>query len=153
MWKKSGIMCFALIFVIALFQPKSTYAGIYTDELTKCIIESTSTEELTGFVRWMFALMSIHPDVQDMATITEKKHDEANQQCAALFMRILTVSCKEQSKKAWNYEGKMSFQSSFKVLGEVAMRELLSNPKVNAGAEGFAKYLNEEKIKSALDIK
>jgi hypothetical protein len=38
--------------------------------------------------------------------------------------------------------------SSFGVLGKVAMRELMSNPKVNAGMAEFTKYIDEEKFKS-----
>ena len=83
-----------------------------------------------------------------MSSITDKQRDGINKESAELFMRLLTVSCKEQTQKALKYEGQKAIESSFNVFGQVAMRELLSNPEVNAGMAGFEKYFDEEKLKS-----
>ena len=147
-----GTFLFLLI-VIASFQTRSIYAGIYSDELTKCIVESSSTEDVETFARWMFATISLHPAVEPLASVTNKQRDEANKQCADLFTRLISVSCVEQAKKALKYEGQAGFESSFNVLGQMAMRELLMNPKVNAGMSDFEKHFDREKLESAINPK
>jgi len=140
-------MIFVVLLVGGLLAVQRANAGVYGDELTKCIIESTSTENQIKFVRWIFALMSLHPDVKDMSLITDKQHEEINKDTANIFVLLLTETCKEQAKKVMKYEGQAAFESSFKVLGQVAMRELMSNPKVKAGTGAFAKYIDEDKMK------
>ena len=94
----------------------------------------------------MFAIMSLHPDVKDMSLITDKQHEEINKDTANIFTMLLTDKCKEQAKKAIKYEGQTALESSFKVLGQVAMMELVSNPEVKAGSAAFTKYIDEEKM-------
>ena len=139
---------FAILLVTSIFQIKSAQAGPYGDELTKCIVESSSSEDLTVFARWIFSIVALHPAVKSMSSITDKQRDGINKESAELFMRLLTVSCKEQTQKALKYEGQKAIESSFNVFGQVAMRELISNPEVNAGMAGFEKYFDEEKLKS-----
>ena len=153
MSKRWGIILFGLFLVLAQFQANPAYAGVYGDELSKCIVESSSTEDLTGFVRWMFATLGLHPSVKSMASISAEQRAEANKQCGKLFMRLLTETCKEQAQKAWKYEGQMAVESSFNILGRVAVRELFSNPEVEAGMAELQKYFDEEKLKSVFGTK
>ena len=146
MYKNWKIICFTLFLVTAVFQIKWTYAGPFTDELSKCIVESTSAEDRIALVRWMFTAASLHPAVKPIALVTQKQREEANKQTAELFNRLLTESCKEQTKKALKYEREIAIRKSFQTLGIVAGQELFSNPKVNAGMMGIEKYLDEDKL-------
>lgn len=143
----------SLLLTISLIQIKATFAGPYSDELAKCVVESSSTEDLTVFVRWMFSTLSLHPSLKSMASITGEQRDEANKQCGEIFMRLLTVSCKEQAQKAWKYEGQLAVESSFNILGRAAARELFSHPNVQAGMAGLQKYFDKEKLKSVFSTK
>jgi hypothetical protein len=49
-------------------------------------------------------------------------------------------------------EGEVAIQSSFNVFGQVAAKELFSNPDVAAEMAGLEKHLDGNKIKEALGI-
>lgn len=144
---------FAHIFVIVLFQTIPVHAGPYTDELSKCIVASTTTNDRVAIVKWMFSAASLHPAVKSITSVSEEQLEEANKKTAELLMRLLTESCIQQAKKAIKYEGQVAIQSSFQILGQVAGRELFSSPDVAAGMAGFEKHFNGEKLESLLGIK
>ena len=146
--RKKWVMGFlALLWVVVLFQSKATFAGPFTDELSKCILESTSKKDRIALVRWMFAAASVHPAVKPLSSVTEEQLEEANKQTADLFMRLLTESCRQQTKKALRYDGDAALRTSFHTLGTVAGQDLFSDPTVAAGLDGLKRHLDEEKLR------
>jgi len=125
-------------------------AGVYSDELTKCLVDSTTPADRITLVRWFFAAAAQHPDVKDLTSVKPAQLDEANKQVGKLFMRLLTESCKKQTQKANEVEGSSAMQVSFTVLGQMAGRELFSHPAVTTGVAGLEKEFDVEKLKSAL---
>jgi hypothetical protein len=123
-------------------------AGVYTDELSKCLVESTTTEDRTALVHWLFAAASVHPAISSLSTVKPADMDAANQTIGALFMRLLTDSCKEQAQKALRFEGPATIQLSFTVLGQVAGAELFSNPLVAKEMSGIEKFIDPAKLES-----
>jgi hypothetical protein len=138
--------------VSVLFPAYSAYGGPYTDDLSKCIVESTTPGDRADFVKWMFAAASLHPAVKSIAAVSQEQLDAANRQTANLLMKLLTDSCRQVAVKAVKYEGKAAFENSFKVLGQVAAQELFASPEVAAGLTDLTKYIDGEKLKSALNI-
>lgn len=136
----------ASITLFALLSPSAASAGVYTDDLSKCLIESTSTEDRTALVKWIFIAASVHPAISSLSTATTADIDSANQVTGALFMRLLTESCRLQTQKALRFEGPATIQLSFTVLGQVAGAELFSNPAVTKGMADLAKYIDSRKL-------
>jgi hypothetical protein len=130
----------------------SVNAGVYTDDLSRCLVESSTSSDKLTLVKWIFTAISLHPGVKAIASVSAKQLDNANKEAADIFVKLVTQTCKDQTVKAIKYEGQIAIQSSFGVLGQVAMMELLSNPEVAAGMAGLQKYMDAEKIKSALDV-
>lgn len=128
------------------------YAGPYTDDLSKCIIESTTANDRIEFVKWMFSAMSRHPAVKSMSSISEQQISEANEKVAELFMKLMTETCKDKAQKAVKYEGQIAIQTGFQILGQVAAQELFSDPDVAALMSGLDKYIDNEKLNSALGL-
>lgn len=126
-------------------------AGVYSDDLAKCLVESTSSDDRVSLVRWMFAVASTHPSVQSVATVPAVKIEEANKAVGELFMRLLTKSCRPQAEKALRYEGAATIEASFNVLGQVAARELFASPEVAEAMKGLEKHVDEEKLQSLLE--
>lgn len=141
------------LFAIVLCQAPPVHAGPYTDELSKCIVASTTTDDRVAIVKWMFSAASLHPAVKSITSVSEEQLDEANKITAKLLMRLLTDSCMQHAQKAIKYEGHRAIQSSFQILGQVAGRELFSSPDVAAGMAGFEKHFDSEKLESVLGIK
>jgi len=140
------------VFLILLFKAVPASAGPYTDDLTKCIVESTTMTERIEFVKWMFFAISMHPVAKEYSSVTEEQIAEANKQTAGLFMKLITESCREKAAKAIKYEGQAAFQTSFQTLGQVAAKDLFSDPEVAKVMSGLEKYIDGDKLKSSLDI-
>jgi hypothetical protein len=141
-----SIICLVLA---ALVSAQVAIAGPYTDDLSKCVVEKTTAEERAALVRWMFVCAALHPAAKSLATVSQEQVDSANQQTAELTMKLITETCKERALKAIKYEGAEALQKSFRVLGEVAGRELFSSPEVATGLSGMAKYFDEKRLKAA----
>ena len=151
---RATIVCFLVCgLVVTLLPAPTAFAGPYTDDLSRCVVELTTPEDRADLVRWMFAAMSLHPAVKSIAAVTPEQLDAANKQTAGLFMKVLTESCREKAAKANTYEGPAAIETSFRLLGQVAMKELFSSPEVAAGMAALEKYADAEKLKSALTLK
>ncbi len=74
----------------------SAHAGLYTDDLARCLVDSTSKDDRVALVRWMFVAAAAHPAVASIANVSPKDREEADKKLATLFMRLLTDSCKEE---------------------------------------------------------
>jgi len=141
------ILSFSFVF------PATAYAGVYADELGKCLVESTSQRDRIELVRWMFSAASLHPAVEPMSSVTNEQLDAANKVIANLVMKLLTDSCRSETANAIQYEGATTLQTAFSVLGQVAGTELFASPEVAAGLAGLEKHLDGEKLKSAVGLK
>ena len=137
-----------LVVVITSLSFSTAWAGVYTDELSKCLVENTSTEDRTALVKWLFTAASAHPAIGSLSTATPADMDSANQIIGALFMRLLTDSCKPQAQKALRFEGPATIQLSFTVLGQVAGAELFSNPVVAKNMAGIEQFLDSKKLEA-----
>lgn len=141
----------ALLICISINAP--AHAGVYTDDLTRCIVETTTEKDRIKFVKWMFSAMSKHPAVNSIASVSDDQINTANKQVAQLFMRIMTETCKEKAKKAIKYDGQLAMQTSFQVLGQVAAQELFSNPEVAGVMSGLEMYIDTDELASSLGLK
>ena len=142
-----------IIFTTLLLLSSTSYAGIYTNELSKCLVESTSKEDRVALVKWMFSAASLHPAVKSISSVTKDDLDDANKITANLFMKLLTNLCVKETKKALKFEGQTTIETSFRVLGQVAGRELFSSPEVSAAMAGLEKHIDQEKLQSLLKVK
>lgn len=126
-------------------------AGPYGDALAKCLVSSTTSQEKTTLVRWMFAMMSLHPDVEGSSSVTPQQRTAVSKETAQLFQKLVTETCVSQTVEAIKYEGASTLETSFSLLGQVAARELFAHPRVTEGMAEFGSYLEEDKIKGLLD--
>ena len=133
--------------------PHSLYAGIYTDDLSTCLVEKSTAEDKLDLVKWMFTAMSLHPAVQSIASVNSKQRDTADKAMADLMVHLLSVACLNQSKKAIKYEGEIAIQYSFKILGEIAVKQLFANPEVAKGLFSLDKYIDSKTLNTRLGIK
>jgi hypothetical protein len=130
-----------------LFLSHTTFAGPYTDDLSRCLVASTTQADRVALARWIFFAFSGHPSVAPYSAVKASDLESANAEIGALFMRLLTDSCREKTKTALRFEGPAAIQLSFQTLGQVAGMELASNPAVQAKMSGFSKHIDEGKIK------
>jgi len=140
-----------LAVVLALMTDSAIHAGPYADDLSKCLVEKTTTEDRNALVRWMFVAASRHPAVASISNVSEDELAHANENTANLFVRLLSESCLEQTRKALQYEGAATLESSFSVLGQVAAKELFASPEVAAAIAGLEQFMDEDKLKAIVE--
>jgi hypothetical protein len=129
-------------------QPSVAEAGLYADDMAKCLVGKTTEADKTTLVQWIFSAMSASPDVKPMAATTPEQHAAHNRGGAALFQRLILVDCRAETVAALEYEGPASLESSFQMLGQVAMRGLMTDPAVEREMRGFATYFDQEKLRA-----
>ncbi len=123
-------------------------AGLYTDDMSRCLVESSTKEDKAALVRWIFVALSQNPAISSLSKATEADIDKANANVAAMMMRLLTEQCVDKTRKAIKYEGMAAIQTSFGVLGQVAAAELFSDPKVGAVMSGLDKTVDKKKLEA-----
>lgn len=143
----------ALCLPLCLSLGFTAQAGVYTDDLARCLVESSSSQDKTTLVKWMFTAMARHPDVREMSAVTSAHQAQNDQAVAALFMRLMTENCRQQSKKAVQYEGSAAIEQGFNVLGQVAGKELFANPDVNKALAGLEQHMDAAKLQQVLQSK
>lgn len=126
----------------------------YTDQLTDCLVKSTTSQDRITFAKWFYSGIFFHPALQSIATVSEVKIEEAKKNAAELYLTLITQTCRQQMEDALKFDGKESIKTSAKMLGRVAARELFKSPEVTAGQEKFkhffAKIFDDEKLKQLL---
>ena len=132
---------------IGLMSANMCSAGVYSDGLARCLVSHTSSQDKTQLVRWIFAIMALHPAVSDTSTVGDAERETLNRNAGTLFERLLTTDCRKETKEALMYEGPLAMQTSFQVLGQAAVVGLMSDPKVAAGMAEFQKYMDSTKLR------
>lgn len=130
--------------LMGLSQP--VFAGPYGDDMAKCLVRSTTNTDKGILVKWMFAAISLNPEVKSMVSLTKQQRDAYNKQFADLVMKLLTESCKKETQSAIQYEGKEAISNSFRVLGAVAARGLMADPAVTSYIADIDKYVDKKKL-------
>lgn len=146
---KSSHMGFLTISAMLAMSPAAK-AGPYADDLARCLVESTTPDDRTALVKWMFSAAAAHPAVTSLVQVTEQQLDQANRVAAGLFTRLLTDSCKPAVQTALKYEGQVVLQQAFQVLGQVAGQELFTSPEVTRAMAGLERHLDEQDLQQAL---
>ncbi len=124
----------------------AAHAGPFTDEMSKCLVRSTSEADKTLLIKWIFAAMATHPDVKSLSGVTPEMGEQLNKETGKLVMRLLTQSCKTETRQAVNFEGEDTLKASFGVLGQVAMQGLMANAEVSNYFSGLEKHLDAKEL-------
>ncbi|HEX4825104.1 MAG TPA: hypothetical protein VFV19_12430 [Candidatus Polarisedimenticolaceae bacterium] len=139
--------------IVAVTASTRSWAGPYADDLAKCLVKSTTAADKSKLVQWMFAMSSLHPDVKQLSAVSPEKRTELNKQFAGMLTTLLTQSCLNETRDALNNEGPQTLAQGFTVLGQVAGRELFSNPEVAAGMNDLEGMFDNDKLEAALKTK
>jgi len=104
-------------------------AGIYTDDLSRCLVSKSTESDKILLAKWIFSMVALHPGVESMSRISEEDRAAINKGVAGIFEKLLTDACVVETRAAIKFEGEESLKNSFKVLGEIAMTSLLADKK------------------------
>lgn len=136
-----------LIFSTCTAIHSPSFAGVYGDELTKCLVQSATEEDRVALATWMGVLIAQHDKVSehvrtsynDLVTTTDSAVDAVT----TLTFQV----CENEAREAIKYEGPEAYKNSFQYLATIAIQELMTNPSVSKAIVLYQKGI-AEKFKS-----
>jgi hypothetical protein len=127
------------------FSASPSAAGIYSDDLAKCMVSSATDSDKVELMRWVFSAFTANPSIKEMSSVTDEQQKVIDKDIAGLFTRLLLVDCHKEAVAAIKNEGANALEGSFNVLGQVAARSLATDPKTSSRLTAFAAYLDQDK--------
>lgn len=143
---------YALLFAGLLTLSPAASAAEFTDELSDCLLASTSDEDKLSLVKWMFTAMALHPGVREIAEVSLSAREQANREMAELLIELLRNRCFQETRLALQNEGTLALETSFSVLGQVAATALFADPNVAAGLASIETYIEAEDLDRPLEL-
>lgn len=143
-----GLRIAAALALVLAAGGTAAQAGVYTDDLSKCLVKATAPADQQTLVLWIYAAMSSHPQVKPYSKLTESEQERATKGATELMQRLLTIDCRKEAVEAIQYEGAATMEAAFEVLGEVAMRNLMGDAAVAKMMEGMTKYLDRPALEA-----
>ena len=147
---KNVLSSLVLAIFFSIVSAQFALADSYGAVLSKCIIDSTTPEDRNDFVMWMFSAMAQHPSVKNEAKISNEMVETATLKTAKVFERLLAEDCRTETANVIKYEGTAELENSFRLLGQVAAKELFQDPNVAQSLAKLEQYMNVKKLEDAL---
>lgn len=121
-------------------------AGVFTDDLSRCLVNKSTETDQNAFMAWMFSAVSSDPTLQKFTTLDRKARDQIAANAAASFQRLLLVECRKEAVAALKADGEESITQSFGQLGRSASRQLFQSPQAQTELETLGKNFDEAKM-------
>lgn len=146
--KVSRVVC-SMVMALGVFgATQIATAGPTVDQLSQCLVKSTTATDKTAVLQWTFVALSTHPDLKSFSNVTDDQKTQLDQKFAQVLQRILVEQCAEQTKAVIKAEGMQAVGESFQQLGRTTGDEILKNPEVKQQLKGVIRYLDMGKLVS-----
>jgi hypothetical protein len=136
-----GVAAATLILTAGL-HAAPTQAGLYQDDLSRCLVAAAKPEDRDALLRWIFAAMASNPKIRDMAKVSQQQSETLSKDAAGLMQRLILEDCRKQTIDAIKYEGAGAIQNAFGTLGQIAMSDLMREESTNAYMGQLDTYLD-----------
>lgn len=132
--------------VVLLGVTQIASAGPTVDQLSDCLVKSTTATDKTAVLQWTFVALSVHPDLKAYSNVTDEQRTQLDKKLAQTLQRILVEQCSTQAKAVIQAEGLQAVGDSFQELGSITGEEILKNPEVKQQLKGVVRYLDLNKL-------
>ena len=122
-------------------------AGVFTNELIKCMVKNTNNKELKLLKTWIYFAFSQDEDLKKYSKISKKEEERVNKLMANYVTDLLTNRCKKEYNLAIKNDGTRAISDSFEYLGRIAGVQIMSNPNVVIFIQKFSNYIDLNKFK------
>ena len=136
----------ALIAVALLGSAQLATAGPTVDQLSNCLVKSTTATDKKTVLQWTFVALSTHPDLKAYSNVTDVQKEQLDKNLATVLQRILVEQCSSQTKAVIAAEGVQAVGDSFQELGKITGEEILENPEVKSQLKGVLRYVDLNKL-------
>lgn len=141
-------LAIAAVAALAVAPLSSAHAGVYADDLSRCLVKSTTPEDQVAFMVWMFSALGAHPAVKGYTTFTDEQRDAASAKAAGLMQRLMIEDCRKETVAGIRYEGQTAVLSAFNVFGQAAVRDLMTDPAVTKSLEALGEHIDGGKFEA-----
>jgi len=117
-------------------------AGPTVDQLSDCLMKSTTVTDKTTVLQWTFVALGNHPDLKTFSNVTASQKEAVDRNLATVLQRILVEQCSAQTKAVIQDEGLQAVGDSFQALGKTTGEEILKNPEINSQLKGVLRYID-----------
>ncbi|AXK72423.1 hypothetical protein DWG18_09170 [Lysobacter sp. TY2-98] len=136
---------------IALLLASSVaFASDTSDALSQCLGRSASTGDRRVLVRWIYSVMSSHPDLADLSAIDPQRRTTLEADAARVMERLIADDCAAEVKTALVADGTNGFSSAFEALGKLAMQDFLTHPDVAKASAAVGERIDQKRVLKAL---
>ncbi len=137
------------IFTAFLFLPIGSIAATPTEVFGGCLIDNLNGKERKNLAKWIFFAIAAHPEIKSYSKITSNDVTDSDKYVGSLITRLLTENCQNEMKAA-NKADPQAIEKAFRLVGEVAMQELMTDKDVTATITSYINYTDQEKINKTL---
>ena len=135
-----------LISATLLSVTQVTLAGPTVNQLSDCLMKSTTVTDKTTVLQWTFVALGNHPDLKAFSNVTASQKEALDKSLATVLQRILVEQCSAQTKAVIAAEGVQAVGDSFQELGRITGEEILENPEVKSQLKGVLRYVDLNKL-------
>ena len=135
-----------LISATLLSVTQVTLAGPTVNQLSDCLMKSTTVTDKTTVLQWTFVALGNHPDLKAFSNVTASQKEALDKNLATVLQRILVEQCSAQTKAVIAAEGVQAVGDSFQELGRITGEEILENPEVKSQLKGMLRYVDLNKL-------
>jgi hypothetical protein len=129
----------------ALVQVSPVCAGTYGDDLTRCILQSSTDEDKATVLKWTFSNFGQNPALGDLPRPSQAQADELARKVVENLERLAMVNCRKEAIAALKFESPSAIAASFGTLAETIGQTLYKNPSVAAGIVGVIRFMDRSK--------
>jgi hypothetical protein len=140
---KRTIMAAACVAVLGAAAPAR--AGVYADELTKCLVKSTTEADKAKLVEWIFSAMAADPSLKSLSSVSPEQRAALTRGFVEIFQRLVFADCRKEAVEGLKYEGDGVMQPSFSALGEIAMQRLMNGPSFQDTTAQMVTFMDKDK--------
>lgn len=137
----------SLLVVLALMgATQMASASATVDQLSDCLVKSTTDADKKVVLQWTFVALSAHPDLQSFSQITTEQRDGLDKNLAQVLQRILVDQCSAETKAVIQTDGLQAVGDSFQELGQETGEQILKTPEIKDQYKGLVRYLDLSKL-------
>ncbi|WP_407303557.1 hypothetical protein [Acinetobacter sp.] len=131
---------------ILLGAAQVSIAGPTVEQLSDCLVKSTTATDKKTVLQWTFVALSTHPDLKSFSQVTDVQKEQLDKSLATVLQHILVEQCSAQTKAVIQAEGLQAVGDSFQELGRTTGEAIVKNPEVNQQLKGVLRYVDLNKM-------
>lgn len=144
--KKTSHYMAAVMAGIVLMSSQISTASVAGDQLSDCLVKSTTATDKTAVLQWTFSALSTHPDLKALSNVTDAQRAQLDQNFAKVLQRVIVEQCAAQTKAVIQADGLQAVGDSFQALGRTTGEEIIQNPEVKQQLKGVIRYVDLNKL-------